>query len=123
MFLHRFSQLLLFWCFGVHDKEIKEEAGEEFIDTVLKLEELIATFFTDEFLEGKHILPMINELRADIENSPITKLKQYKLKMLVDDINNNRYRVKSILTRLSNSQGRCVFLQNSRHKEAVTGRP
>ena len=36
---------------------------------------------------------MINELRAAIENSLITKLKQHKLKMLVDDINNNRYRV------------------------------
>ena len=47
---------------------------------------------------------MINELRAAVENSLITKLKQHRLKMMVDDINNNRYRVKSILTRVSNSQ-------------------
>ena len=49
------------------------------------------------------MLPIINEIRAALENSPITKLKQHRLKMLVDDINNNQYRVKSIL-RLSNSQ-------------------
>ena len=85
-------------------KEIKEEAGEEFIDTVLKLEERIDAFFTDEFLEGNEILPMINELRAAIENSAITKVKQHRLKMLVDDINKNRYRVKSILTTLNNVQ-------------------
>ena len=42
-------------------KEIKEEAGEEYVDTVLQLEELINAFFTDEFLEGNPILPMINE--------------------------------------------------------------
>ena len=49
----------------------KEEAGEEFIDTVRQLEEVIDAFFTDEFLEGKPILPMINELRTAIvkENS------------------------------------------------------
>ena len=61
-------------------KGVKEEAGEEFIDTVLKREELIDAFFTDEFLEGKPTLPIISELRAAIENSPITKLKQHKLK-------------------------------------------
>ena len=74
-------------------KDIKEEAGEEYIDTVLKLEELIDTLFTDEFLEGNPILPMIDELRAAIENSSITKSKQHRLRMLIDDINNNRYRV------------------------------
>ena len=57
-------------------KEIKDEAGEEFIDTIIKLEELIDAFFTDGFLDGAHFLPMIDELRAAIENSPITKSKQ-----------------------------------------------
>ena len=47
---------------------------------------------------------MIDELIAAIENSSITKLKQHRLKMLVDDINKNRYRVKSILTTLNNAQ-------------------
>ena len=85
-------------------KEMKEEVGEEYIDTVLQLEELISAFFTDAYLEGNLILPMINELRTAIESSSISKVKQHRLKMLLDDINNNRYRVRSILTRLSNSQ-------------------
>ena len=58
-------------------KEMKEEDGEEFIDTVLKLEELVDAFSTDEFLEGKPIITMINELRGAAENSPIAKLKQH----------------------------------------------
>ena len=39
-----------------------------------------------------------------MENSPITKSKQQRLKILVDDINKTRYRVKSILTTLNNVQ-------------------
>ena len=85
-------------------KEFKDEAGEEFIDTIIKLEEPINAFFTDEFLDGDSILPMIDELRAAIENSPLTKSKQHRLKLLVDDINKNRYHVKSILTTLNNAQ-------------------
>ena len=85
-------------------KAIKGEAGDEFINTIIKLEELIDVFFTDEFLDGAPILPMIDELRAAIANSPITKLKQQRLKMLIDDISTNRYRVKSILTALNNAQ-------------------
>ena len=85
-------------------KAIKGEAGQEFINTIIKLEELIDAFFTDEFLDGAPILPMIDELRAAIANSPITKLKQQRLKMLIDDISTNRYRVKSILTALNNAK-------------------
>ena len=85
-------------------KAIKHEASEEFIDTIIKLEELIDVFFTDKFVDGAPILPLIDELRAPIENSPITKSKQQRLKMLVDDINKNRYRLKSILTTLNNVQ-------------------
>ena len=85
-------------------KKIKDEAGEESIDIIFKLEELIDALVTAEFLEGAPILPMIDELRAAIENSPITKSKQRRLKFLVDDINKNRYRVKTILTTLNNAQ-------------------
>ena len=55
---------------------------------------------------------MIDELRAAIANSPITKLKQQRLKMLIDDINTNRYRVKSILTALNNAQDDKQDVQN-----------
>ena len=80
--------------------ELKEEATEDYIDTLLELEELIATFITSEFLEEKPILPMIDELIRKLENSPVAKSKSLRLKMLVNDVNKNRYRVKSIFTRL-----------------------
>ena len=80
--------------------KLKEEATEGYIDTPLELEELIATFITSEFLEEKPILPMIEELIKKLENSPVAKSKSLRLKMLVNDINKNRYRVKSIFTRL-----------------------
>ena len=47
---------------------------------------------------------MIDELRVVIENSPVIKSKQLRLKMLVDDINDNRYRVRTTLTRLNNAK-------------------
>ena len=49
--------------------ELKEEAIGEIVVELLQLEELIPTFFTDEFLEEKPILPMIEESIRDLENS------------------------------------------------------
>ena len=65
--------------------------------------ELIGTFLTDEFEDGKHVLPLINELITTLpttSSSPISRSKQHKLKMLIDDINKNRYRIESIFRRL-----------------------
>ena len=65
----------------------------------------MAVFFTAEFLdEEKPILPMIDELVKKLKNSLVLKSKSHRLKILVDDINKNRYRVKSILTNLNNVQ-------------------
>ena len=80
---------------------LKEEASEDYIDTPLKLEEFIGVFLTEEFLDGEPILPKIDELLKELENSlSIPKSMVHRLKMLVDDIAHNRYRVKSIFTRL-----------------------
>ena len=87
-------------------KKFKEEAGgeEDYIDTVNELEELIEIFLTDEFLDGNPIITQINDLRRKLEDSPISKAKQQRLKMLLNDIKNNRYRVYSILTRLHDAE-------------------
>ena len=58
--------------------ELKEEATEEFINTIL----------TEEFLEEEPTLTMLNELIRELENSPVVKSKQHRLKMLGNDINN-----------------------------------
>ena len=41
--------------------ELEEEVAEDFIDDVLQFEKLIDAFLTDDYLEGKPLLPMIDE--------------------------------------------------------------
>ena len=60
--------------------ELKEEANDDYIDTLLKLVELVTIFLTNEFLKEKPILPMIDELIIEVENSPIAKSKHHRLK-------------------------------------------
>ena len=60
----------------VGSKGFKDEVDEDFINGVHKLEELIDEFLEDEFLDGKPIIPMIDELRGQFEGSLITKSKQ-----------------------------------------------
>ena len=59
--------------------ELKEEVTEDVID-VLQVEKLIDAFLTDDYLEGKPLLPMIDETLVGF--STIPKLKQQRLKML-----------------------------------------
>ena len=61
-------------------------------------------FLTDEFLEGKPILSIIDELMKTLEGYPISKSKQHRLKMLMDDINSNRHLVQSIFKRMGDAQ-------------------
>ena len=42
-------------------KEVTEDFTEDFIDNDLHLEKLINKFLTDDYLEGKPLLPMIDE--------------------------------------------------------------
>ena len=60
-----------------------DEVYEEFINVVHKFAELI-----DVFLDT-------NDRRAE-RKARITKSKQHRLKMLLNDINSNRYRVQTI---------------------------
>ena len=43
-------------------KNLQEEATNQYIDAFPNIEELIGTFLTNEYLEGKHILPVIDKL-------------------------------------------------------------
>ena len=51
--------------------ELKEEVTEDFIDDVLQLEKHIDAFLTDDHLEGKPLLPMIDETRWFLNNPKI----------------------------------------------------
>ena len=48
---------------------------------------------------------MIDELIRELENTSVAKSKSLRQKMLVNDVNNNRYDVKSIFTRLMDDVG------------------
>ena len=78
-------------------KDFKEEAGDEYTNDVLKLEKLIDMFILEEVVDGKPIIPMINEVTRRLESSPIARSKQH-------DMKKNPYRLYSILLRLNDFQ-------------------
>ena len=81
-------------------KELKDDIDEEFMDIVLGIEKLLEIFFEEEFLDGESIRPQIDELLNKLETSEIPKSNQHRIKMLLDDITKNRYRVEQIIQRL-----------------------
>ena len=95
-----------------HDKEelqelmmdIKEEINVEFMDIVVNIENLLETFFVEEFIDGEAIRPRINTLLDQLENSKIPKSKQHRIRMLLNNIEKNRYRVEQIFQRLMDAE-------------------
>ena len=89
-------------------KELKEESREEdYLITLINLEELIGKFLTNEFEDRKPVLPLINELITTLSStssSPISRARQHSLKMVIDGINKNRYRIDSIFRRLDEAE-------------------
>ena len=84
--------------------EIKDKIDGEFMDIVLDIEKLLEEFFVEEFVDGETIKPQINALLNQLENSKIPKWKQHRIKMLLDDIEKNRYRVEQIFQRLMDAE-------------------
>ena len=70
-------------------------------DTLLQLEKVVGEFLIREKQDGK---PIINDLLRELENSSIPLSKQMRLKMLINDIDQNRYRVKSIFNWLDGAE-------------------
>ena len=75
------------------DKEELVTSIDEILtnDTLLDLEKAVGEFLIREEREGKPILPIIYDLLRELENSSIPLSKQLRLKMLTDDIDQNRY--------------------------------
>ena len=99
-------------CLTQHDKkellelikEFRKDVGEDFLDTVLELEELVDVYLLDEFIDSESVLTKIDKLRRMLDNSAaIPKSNQHRLHILLDDINQNRYRVQTILKRLADA--------------------
>ena len=89
-----------------HDKkELQElvaeiEKDDDIIDTVLSLEELLGIYLEEQFLErdGDAIDGKVIELVNSLSRSKnISKASLIKIKMLINDIERNRQRVKRII--------------------------
>ena len=80
---------------------------DDALDTVQELEELIEVHLLDEFIDKEPILEKLNAVRAKLEHSSssISKVKQLRLKILLDDIVRNRHRVQSIIKRTADVMG------------------
>ena len=74
-------------------EELNDNINEEFMDIVLDIEKLLEIFFEEEFLDGEPIRPQIDELLSKLETSEIPKSNQHRIKLLLDDITKNRYRI------------------------------
>ena len=85
-------------------EELKDDIDEEFMDIVLEIEKMLEIFFEEEFLDGVPIRLQIDELLNKLEISEIPKSNQYRIKMLLDDIAKNRYRVEQIIQRLMDAE-------------------
>ena len=98
----------------LHDKDeleelmadIKEEIDVEFKDIVNDIEKLLETFFVEEFIDGEAIRPQIDALLNQLESSKISKARQLRIMMLLDNIEKNRYRVKQIFQRLMDAESK-----------------
>ena len=83
------NYLIYSWSFGT-------KLGKEFLDALLNLELLAGKFLIDEVQEGKPLLPLIEERRLKLEASPVSLSKLLRVKMLLNDINENRRRVQEL---------------------------
>ena len=67
-------------------------------------------YLLEEFLEKEPIRIKIDEGRKKLEGSvAILKSKHHRLKILVDDIAQNRHRVQTILMRMDEADGEETF--------------
>ena len=88
-------------------KEFQQDADA--IDTAQELEELIDTYLLDEFINKEPIITKLDAVRKKFESSSsstISKVKQLRMKILLDGIASNRHRVQSIMRRTADAMGK-----------------
>ena len=78
------------------------QRDEEIIDAVIELEELIAMYLEDEFLDRESVAVKVHELLDKLSKSKhIQKSLLLKIRMLVNDIAKNHVRVREIVRRFN----------------------
>ena len=87
-------------------KEFRKDVSEDYLHTVLELEELNDVYPLDEFKDSDSVLTKIDDLRRKLDSSAtIPNSKQHRLHILLKDINQNCHHVKTDLNRLSDEEG------------------
>ena len=80
-------------------KDFGENLDEEFTDTLLKIEELIDVFVEGSFIDDEPVLDKIIHKVNKLNKSKLSKSKLLRFRILLKDIERNRFRVKEILNR------------------------
>ena len=80
--------------------EFRKDVDENFLDTVLELEEFAEVYLLEEFLE---------KIRLGLKSIKVDTAKQHRLNLLLDDIAQNRHRVQTILMRMADTDGEEAF--------------
>ena len=58
----------------------------------------------NEFEDGAQLLPLIEEKRLALEASPASPSKLLRVKILLDDLQNNRHRIQEIFQRIDDAE-------------------
>ena len=101
--------------------EFRKDVGEDFLDTVRELEELLDVYLLENVLEKEPIRIKIDEIRSKLEGLTILKSRQHRLQMLLDDIAPNRHRIQIILKRQADAE--CEEQLSFTHKQLALEEP
>ena len=83
--------------------ELRNDVDGELLDALFDLELLVGKFLVDEYENEQSPLPLIEERRLKLEASPPSKSKLLRMNMLLDDINNNRRRIREIFQHIDDA--------------------
>ena len=83
--------------------ELRNDVDGELLDALFDLELLVGKFLVDEYENEQSLLPLIEERRLKLEASPPSKSKLLHMNMLLDDINNNRRRIREIFQHIDDA--------------------
>ena len=85
--------------------KIEKEASPEFVGIIGRLRDLIDKILQDKFdQDGELILPRIMVFCRTLRGLPDSMVKLQRLNILLNDIDENRFRVTSILIRLDETE-------------------
>ena len=85
--------------------ELRDEVGNgELLDVLIDLDLLAGKFLENEFDDGVLLLPLIEEKRLALEVSPASSSKLLRMKILLDDLQNNRHRIQEIFQRIDDAE-------------------